>query len=253
MPELLERGLGHLMSHELGRALELFQEMLKVYSKDRAAQAGLAICSVLRKDLPNTRALVEESVSAPNPPSLAFVASGMLSEAEGRPEQAEVDFNRALQEEPRSVYARYALGVFLSRSGQVDDGIIRLSRLTEEYPGFWLARHQLAWGYVRKGAFRQALGEAWRAVRLKPSAPNVRLLVLSVIGAYPFVRWIPAILTFLLLSFFRNSVPGFAILMVVCSGIFVLGYWVTERKSLLWLLLLLLVLGAAYYFLPAHR
>ncbi|HET6922691.1 MAG TPA: tetratricopeptide repeat protein, partial [Anaeromyxobacteraceae bacterium] len=59
------------------------------------------------------RALLEKLTSLPNPPALAFVASGHLALARGSLAEAEQDFRQAVEADPSSVEGHCALGRLL--------------------------------------------------------------------------------------------------------------------------------------------
>ncbi len=241
------------MDREVAEAASLFEEVLAINAEEHTAQAGLAVCKLLSNNLIAAKNLAQQSVSAAAPPSLAFVAHGMVADREGDVKQAGLDFVKALEEDPQSVYGRYILSTFLCRSEYLDEGINMLRQLSEENPRFWMARRNLAMCYAAKGIYRLALREALATTRHKPSLSNLSLLVPYALDAYPYIRWIPAAATFLFLMLFPDSMLVFVLLMVICTVFYGLTYLSRRQKWLLVLLFVTWCLGALYYVIHLRR
>ncbi len=247
MVDGLQQALVCLMDGDVEAAQSMFAQVHTTTPEDPSADAGLAICAILQKDLAVAEDLTERVLAVPDAPALAYLAQGMLAESRGDLEGASLDFRKALETDPNSAYGRYVLGTFLSKPQDFSAAVRMLRPVVQERAEFWRARRNLAISYENTGAHDLALREAMAVARIKPSTGNLRLLVSIAIARYRFFRWIPLAVTVIFVVGFANSVVAFIVAMTVCSAVCFLTYWATLRRLYLTLTFLTWGLGAIYY------
>jgi len=95
----------------------------------------------------------------PNYPD-ARVFYSMFLTALGRPEEARVQIERALELDPLNFFFEWAFGWHLLRQRRYDDGIVQLRRSLRKEPNFLLAHLHLWSAFHERRMYEEALAEA---------------------------------------------------------------------------------------------
>jgi tetratricopeptide (TPR) repeat protein len=163
--------MGALVFGRNARALEIFEQMLKRWPGDAyalASRAHLKAQSGQRGEaLADAQALVQ---AHPRRSAADWFNLAFLLDEDGRPEEAEAAFRRALELDEKLDRAWYGLGLALIRQGRLDEAITALERNTELQPMSPYGWYQLA----RVQVDRQEPDKARKIIRhLKGFEPKV--------------------------------------------------------------------------------
>ncbi len=101
--------------------------------------------------------------------------AGILKANDGRYEQAEAEYRRAIELEPGNGDAHRRLGQVYERNNQPDDALAEYRRALDADPGYYRTYQALGSLYLDRAAYSEALKYFRKAVELAPDEPSVRL------------------------------------------------------------------------------
>jgi tetratricopeptide (TPR) repeat protein len=103
----------------------------------------------------------------PDLPSVRFV-SGMINDHEGRYEQAQADFQRAVELEPAHGDAWRQLGRSFDNANQSDQALAAYAKAIEAQPDYFRNHQELGSFYFTRGEYEEAVRHYRRVVELAP-------------------------------------------------------------------------------------
>jgi len=100
------------------------------------------------------------------------IITGLLRANAGLYEQAEAEYQRALELDPANSEAYRRLGQIYERNGQLDRALAAFRRAVELDPGYFKPYQDLGTYYLNRGDSSQALLQFQECVRLAPDEPD---------------------------------------------------------------------------------
>ncbi|HHS94422.1 MAG TPA: tetratricopeptide repeat protein [Rhodobacterales bacterium] len=101
-----------------------------------------------------------------------YFSRAITLEREGKWEQAEADFRKALELNPEQPSVLNYLGYsYIERRENFDEALDMIKRAVAARPYDGFIRDSLGWGFYRVGRYKEAVDEMERAVELKPLDP----------------------------------------------------------------------------------
>jgi tetratricopeptide (TPR) repeat protein len=87
---------------------------------------------------------------------------------QGKNDEALVEFNKALELNPKSADTYYNRGVIYSKKGMLDEAISDYSKAIESNPDYPNSYYNRGFAYYKKGSFDQAFADFGKAIELNP-------------------------------------------------------------------------------------
>ena len=111
-----------------------------------------------------------QEVLAVNPSYMdALTACAIITDGQGKKEEAREYFERALAVEPENKFLRTSYALNLATSGKTAEAVAAYSSLIEDYPGEALYYQHLGITYGMAGNYDDAISNLKEAVRLGPT------------------------------------------------------------------------------------
>jgi tetratricopeptide (TPR) repeat protein/tRNA A-37 threonylcarbamoyl transferase component Bud32 len=155
---------------EKGKAL-LAQAVQRVNSlTDRERYGILAFyANAIERDMPKAIDLTKARLALYPDDSAALNNLGWYSNLAGRYKESEDAYKNALRVEPRMTIAAMGLaGVYLYKTGRLDDAVELMKRQIALGPATGYAYDNLGYAHLGKGEYKEALGDFEKAVAMGP-------------------------------------------------------------------------------------
>jgi Flp pilus assembly protein TadD len=154
----------------------LYGEAARRYPQSPAAETGLAIVAMRRKDAEAARRHFERAIALGARDGATYFEYAMLLRDTGAPpEEVTQTLERAVAVNPAHAEAHFILGVRASDAGRFSDAVTHLERATQILPRqayFWQA---LSYAYYRLGRTGDARQAALRALRAATTDHEVNM------------------------------------------------------------------------------
>ena len=169
--QVLPRGPGD-KRRELEEAL--LQHRVEKYPDDYAAYLNLGELKLSRLDSQGAVSALEAAVHADPKQSQGHNILGAAFTRVGRAQEAEQQFELALQLDPANVNARYNLVFALAKAGKLDEAAARLKEVIAAYPNDAGPHNLLGELLMQRHKYREAIAEFDTAIRLDPALDTAR-------------------------------------------------------------------------------
>jgi predicted Zn-dependent protease len=127
-PAHLERAIARFERGEIDKAREELEKTQRDGKLTAEAAVWYALTDLALKRTDKAAALLEKLTAAAAPPARAFLALGHVRVAEGKPDEAEREWRKAVERDPRLPEAQAALGQHLLAAGKAAEAVEPLSR-----------------------------------------------------------------------------------------------------------------------------
>jgi tetratricopeptide (TPR) repeat protein len=174
--ELLEKGLEYTKANQFDKAIEMFEQSLKIHPNPAAYNnIGVSLTSLARLEeairyLKKAIELNEGSARLHRNLGNAYYRAGKLSEASA-------EYEEALRLTPDYVTACFEFGVVLADRGLYTEAFAVLEKATRLDPKNALAHYALGYAFFSAGQYKRAGPTVLQAVALDPDLGEARFLL----------------------------------------------------------------------------
>ena len=161
-------GLALWDKNDYPRALEAFQQAVKVGPNSAEAHNWLGVAIMNKADLPNAVAEFRKAVALDNKYASAYTNLGSALARSGDLEEAVVAFHKALALQPENLAAHMNLGVALAQKGDGEGALPHLKHVADAEPNDADVQYELGQTLRQTGDLAGAIAAFEKAVSLQP-------------------------------------------------------------------------------------
>jgi tetratricopeptide (TPR) repeat protein len=118
------------------------------------------------------QAAAERAVQTDPASAQAHYALGLLLDATGKSDQAVSELRTAIDLQPMNDDAHRLLGRVLAKRGQSEDGLAELQKAVAIRPGFWQNHIEVGLTHFEAGSYDCAIGSFMQVTALQPESPR---------------------------------------------------------------------------------